>query len=154
MRKRGCLPNVPGFAGEGIFVFYNRGNACEGELQIGHVYAADIDILAKHETVVGIVELILLAESFQSRDKHSARAAGRIVDCYDFIVPLFLTHDRLIYTYFRAKAGNVIRRKKLSVVFVAHIRLHKQFTEPVVKSTVVIDDGSEKRVNFSECLSH
>lgn len=82
-------------------------------MKIGHVYAADIDILCEYETVVGIVEMILLAESFQSRDKHSARAAGRIFDGYDFVVPLFLTNDRLINAYFGAKAGNVIRRKKL-----------------------------------------
>ena len=47
--KCGRFPNVPDFAGEGICMFYNRGNACEGELQIGHVYAADIDILASHK---------------------------------------------------------------------------------------------------------
>ena len=122
-------------------MFYNRGNACEGELQIGHVYAADIDILGKHETVISIVEMIVPVESFQSRDKHSARAAGRIVDGYDFIVLLVLAHDRFINAYFRAKAGNVIRREKLSVVFIAYTRLHKQFTEPVVKFAVVINNG-------------
>ena len=42
--KRGRFPNIPGFAGERICVFDDSGNACEGELQIGHVYAADIDI--------------------------------------------------------------------------------------------------------------
>ena len=123
-------------------------------MKIGHVYATDIDILAKHETVMSIVEMILPVESFQSRDKHSACAASRVIDGHDFVVPLFLTHNRLVKACFGAKAGNMIRRKKLSVVFVAYIRLRKQFAEPVVKSTVVIDDGSEKRVNFSECLSH
>ena len=35
-------------------------------MKIGHVYATDIDILAKHETVMSIVEMILPVESFQS----------------------------------------------------------------------------------------
>ena len=48
---RGGIPYAPAFPRQGVLVPDNGGNTCKRELQVGHMYAAQIDVVRLHKAV-------------------------------------------------------------------------------------------------------
>ena len=79
------IPDAPAISGKCILVPDDGGSARERKLQIGHMHAADINVVCLDETVAGIVD----AETTQYVDcgnQHPATAAAGIVDRYDLVL--------------------------------------------------------------------
>ena len=50
------VSNAPTFSGQCVLVPDDGGNARDGKLQIGHMNAADIDVVRLYETISGVVD--------------------------------------------------------------------------------------------------
>ena len=127
------------------------GSARERKLQIGHMHAADIDIVCLDKTVAGIVD----AETTQYVDcgnQHPATAAAGIVDRYDLVLIGLFLDERFVHRGSCHKFRNMIRRKELSSGFAAEIAAHEDLAEVVVEHAVVIDYGRKQSINLRENL--
>ena len=51
-----CVPYAPAFPRQGVLVPDDGGNACKRELQISHMYAAQIDVVCLYKTVPCVVD--------------------------------------------------------------------------------------------------
>lgn len=72
------------------------GNARKGKLQIGHMYATQIDVVGFYETVVGIIDAKIL-QNVERGDEHTATAATGIAYCDDFVFVDFFPNNRFVY---------------------------------------------------------
>lgn len=147
----GRVPYASKFAGECVLMPYNGWHAREGELQIGHVNAAFVDVARVYKAVSGIVDAAG-AQDVQSGDEHSASAAARIVDGDNVVVCRLFLYEGFAHDGACHKFRDIVGRKELPGVFAAEIAFHKQLAEVVVESAVIIDNGGKQGVNFAENL--
>lgn len=127
------------------------GNARKGKLQIGHMYATQIDVVGFYETVVGIIDAKIL-QNVERGDEHTATAATGIAYCDDFVFVDFFPNNRFVYGHPCHKFRDMIGREELSCGFVAEFTAHKDLAEVVVEFTVVVNHGREQSIDLGEYL--